>query len=390
MDGSKSSVQRSRWLTFAQVRFVLGLVLVLSATLTAARIGITCVQPLATVDPGYFPESRGLGTAADGLPIVGDYSAVGQKRSLVTNAVCDFGVVSPLTLLSKTLTIQNDSNSRWTVASLRTSCGCAVASISPSTIEPSKSATIDLTYRPGSLSVDDERRIEVSFREPTAPQLVVTIRAQVRPPLSVSEHQILFQECHDETPPVAVKVWNYGETRWKGITATAMQGYVVTDTIDGADAELPVGACQSWVVNVRPMFPESAPDAVLFDEIRIQSVDNAKHHQADVRVELLKSVGVRVAPKQILVRPARNGMPTRTTLYILFPNPISTIGTDVSLRTDFPGKLTHTWSRINDRSWRLTIELTPTDAQWAESTSAVEIHYANIAPVVLPILTSHN
>jgi hypothetical protein len=122
----------------------------------------------------------------------------------------DFGVVRPSQSVSHEFRVTNPSDSAWTFAQFRITCGCTVADISSEVIPPGGSATVTFSYRPPSEVGDDRRSIDVVFQEPSAPLVRLTVEAKAREPVSLFPVRAqLPRAMHGRPHETRVFVGNY-------------------------------------------------------------------------------------------------------------------------------------------------------------------------------------
>jgi hypothetical protein len=92
----------------------------------------------------------------------------------------DFGTVQEGDTVRYTFNFSNKGNAILKISDIKTSCGCTAALVSSEKIEPGKDGTLnvslDTSHRSGKMS----RRITVYSNDPTNPDLVLTIFADVQ------------------------------------------------------------------------------------------------------------------------------------------------------------------------------------------------------------------
>ena len=91
----------------------------------------------------------------------------------------DFGKVQEGDTVKYTFNFNNKGNAVLNIRDIKTSCGCTAALVSSQKVEPGKSGTLavslDTSHRAGKMS----RRITIYSNDPTNPDMVLTIFADV-------------------------------------------------------------------------------------------------------------------------------------------------------------------------------------------------------------------
>lgn len=143
-------------------------------------------------------------------------------QSSTSELVHDFGIVAPGQQLSATVPIQNPTQRELRVSGLRRSCSCANASLSSRTIAPQSAISLNVRYLAPMMASDERRHIEVMFSDRAVSPLRVTVKAQVRPPLTVATDEINMGDVLAGTSKEMVfPVYNYSRLDWDGLDVKA-------------------------------------------------------------------------------------------------------------------------------------------------------------------------
>lgn len=149
----------------------------------------------------------------DDAPISGSLNA--SKSLRLTH---DLGIVRPMSKVTHTFTVTNPTHHALTLAHIHESCSCTVAEVSRSVIPAGETAKVAVTFSAPNQASDGERTVQISFQEPTAPTVYLTIHASVRPAVTVFPPELDFLEVlPGQTANRTVMVYNYGDTDWSDI-----------------------------------------------------------------------------------------------------------------------------------------------------------------------------
>jgi len=163
------------------------------------------------------PEESGIGGSV-GVP-----SDEGTRITLEH----DFGVVLPESVSQCRFLVRNSQSAAWTLKKVHVDCSCTIPAVSKTVFEPGQEEAIDLAYKAGGDTVDDKRRVLVTFKEAGAPVVELVVNAQVRRPLTVAPRELSLR---DVIPGEAVTrhliVRNFGSQDWKSIGLEADVGWL--------------------------------------------------------------------------------------------------------------------------------------------------------------------
>lgn len=111
-------------------------------------------------------------------------SAKPQIAAETTNI--DLGDVPNGEVITRQIAIRNDGEATLNVQSLSTSCGCTTATLDAMQIEPGQSANLHITFDSGAHGPDLTgpllRHVYVNSDDPTQPELIVELAANITPP----------------------------------------------------------------------------------------------------------------------------------------------------------------------------------------------------------------
>ncbi len=150
---------------------------------------------------------RWMVVAASGLFLVvclGDYlGRVRGPRAVCDEPVYDFGVARSGMQVQHRFVLHNRGHGKFTVAALRSDCGCAAAEVSEKVVAPGASVTIDATLSLKSIRGPTRKRVVVHTDDPRRAYLVLTMQGQVQSDLTVRPEELAFAvPSSEELAPV--------------------------------------------------------------------------------------------------------------------------------------------------------------------------------------------
>jgi len=100
--------------------------------------------------------------------------------------VYDFGTTSLVDSVTGTFTFQNAGDGELKVSPPKPSCGCTVASVKPNTLKPGEKGELVFKVNVGSAHGPLEKHITVPSNDPAAPNINLTIKAEMKQVLEVN------------------------------------------------------------------------------------------------------------------------------------------------------------------------------------------------------------
>jgi hypothetical protein len=144
----------------------------------------------------------------------------------------DFGIVRTGAVVRHSFLIRNISKKPWTFARFGRSCSCTVSRTSTERIPPSASGEVEVTYRTGTASANDQRTVDVHVAEEDAPVIMLVVKAQVRNPITVSNDSVDFQHIGlGETPEYSLDVENYSDREFRILSAKSSSAWLRTSQV---------------------------------------------------------------------------------------------------------------------------------------------------------------
>lgn len=111
-----------------------------------------------------------------------------QKKLLLEN---NFGTQPPNQELFHTFIIRNNSDRKWTLANIQTSCACTTSDVSANTIQPHDSIDVLIKYRTSNELKNDKKIIRVNFKEQYAPEVHLMVSSFIREKLTVLPSRLI-------------------------------------------------------------------------------------------------------------------------------------------------------------------------------------------------------
>ncbi|MCA9145087.1 MAG: DUF1573 domain-containing protein [Planctomycetales bacterium] len=167
----------------------------------------------------------------------------------------DLGVVSIGHESVERFEIHNDSSSPWTLKTIHVNCSCTTTKITANIFPPEHSESVYVRYKAGSRSSNEKRSVIVEFEERDAPQVRLSITAQVRKVMSVDPREVVVSPVANVQPTVEkdVRLYNFGPLPWQSVTAKPSVDWlnvVVTQVRDDVDAPVAGEPSQLWNVHL--------------------------------------------------------------------------------------------------------------------------------------------
>ena len=151
------------------------------------------------------------------------------------------GVVRPGAIHSHQFEITNTADVPWTFELIRAGCTCTVDRVTREVVPPGESTLVDVSYTAGHRPADERRTVDIRFKEPSAPLVVLALEAVVRDPLTVTPWEIALREDADGRAASFLRVLNHSGRNWKGLSTETDCDWLAVDTVpvplDGKHAD---------------------------------------------------------------------------------------------------------------------------------------------------------
>lgn len=170
----------------------------------------------------------------------GSGSRVGPQRNAVS---IDLGVLSPKSQVERSVTLTNDSTHTWTVKGASSDCTCLVEEVVPRVIAPGQSFQVRFRFKAGDNPGRIDRHMHVSFKEPEAGPIIVSLTGTVRAWAEASPHVLSFgtilrgskTETTFEVAVVGPQVWDAKKVRTTlpGLELRLLSSRDIVHEVDG-------------------------------------------------------------------------------------------------------------------------------------------------------------
>lgn len=139
----------------------------------------------------------------------------------------DFGRVSPGATLNHTFRITNNTDTKWTIKKLATTCSCTIARPQSNVLLPHSAQALEVTYKSPSDCADDKRFVTVQFHEDHSPIYELGIAAQVRRPLSIQKRNLHFTGLAIRGAKTQeLQIENYSGEKWNRLNVEHDQAWL--------------------------------------------------------------------------------------------------------------------------------------------------------------------
>ncbi len=250
------------------------------------RLGVEFSQRIVIV--GLFCSSVFLSIACDT-----NRDADGLKVSSATQINCDVSkevlelrgrielkndlqVVRPQSRTTSTFGLTNQSGVRWQIDKLGASCGCTVASVSKREIEPGEQLTVTTEFTAGGEEFK-ESYIDIGLATPAALSFRLTLMANVRLPMSLSDNNLdfgLVEIASDREANANVErvfeVRNFTQIPWSEIVAESSADWCCVKSVEALRTSASQSPCQIWRVACA-ICPDSLPTEKETASIHVRS-----------------------------------------------------------------------------------------------------------------------
>ena len=141
----------------------------------------------------------------------------------------DFGRVAPGQTLTHSFTIENNTDTDWTIKRIVTNCSCTIAQPQSNVLSRHSAQSIEVTYKAPVDFADDRRVVTVLFDEDESPEYELLVTAQVRRPLSIKKRNLHFAGLPiGMAKTQEIEVENYSNDAWDCLNVEHNQKWVTT------------------------------------------------------------------------------------------------------------------------------------------------------------------
>lgn len=314
--------------------------------------------------------------------------------------VHDCGVVNPGYAEWVEIPIRNTATISWSVQHIIKSCSCTNASISKPEINPGEEAIFKALFTAGSEAVDVVRGIRLQFQGNHRDDLLIQLKANVRPELLCYPRTIqLSFSGSTSTAAQTLYFANYSKAEWTGIDVEALNGkaqvatpmQLSTSNSTVRQTTLKPPPRQLWSVEITPT-PASSSGRLTFDQIRVTAI-GAQIPPVTVPVTI-DGTGIRYfLPRRLFLGECRPRVRRRCDVTINFRDACPESETmDVRLTSDFNLTISGEMQYLTDHARRLQLEFVVPDNEMILNTTihcnidSSTIHTSLSLPLTLRIV----
>jgi hypothetical protein len=130
--------------------------------------------------------------------IAGLISLSGQDKApsiVVDNPVKDFGKVMQGEMIKHLFSFSNQGSAVLEILSVEPSCGCQAASLSTKQIQAGQSGQIEVSVDTAGVTGAIDETVNIITNDPRRPSVSFSVKADVRPEISVSSPSIYFESA---------------------------------------------------------------------------------------------------------------------------------------------------------------------------------------------------
>jgi len=111
---------------------------------------------------------------------------------------CDLGRIPPGRTVTRPFLVKNLGQGPLRILKLVPSCGCTTAKGAPQTLAPGGEATLEVVLNPAGFRGRIQKTVQVQTDQADVPVQVLTLGAEVVPPIVASANQIVFDDVSRE------------------------------------------------------------------------------------------------------------------------------------------------------------------------------------------------
>lgn len=280
----------------------------------------------------------------------------GGRRVALRHA---FGLVRPGTELRYRFHLPNPTAGVWTIEKVEPGCSCTGVALSRREIGPGEEALIDVTLKAGDEVGDREMAVRLRLREPTAPEVLLSITAAVRREMTCHPQEVALT---DRARTAVLNVFNYSGEDWSSLVASPSAGWLaarceLTDEVANVPKDGPVPR-QTWRLRVTAR--EGAVGETGAERLRLWVP--GREFASDVLVQYRTEPVMRAAPAEVFFGECPPGVEVTKKVLLLFRDGAAPAGPDgVIVRCSPGGALKHALVPSAENSWQLELTLAPDD-----------------------------
>ncbi len=168
----------------------------------------------------------------------------------VDRPVFDFGTIPQGKKVEHAFILRNKGNAPLTIKNTRTSCGCTVANVSASVVQPSKSTEIRASFDSGNFFGNVTKTIAVESNDPKTPVYTLTLKGTVVEEIAVTPRQVNLGTLRAGTgKEFAVTIENKGN---KQFHVTEVKSSLPQAVVTVAKNTINPGNTGTILINVTP------------------------------------------------------------------------------------------------------------------------------------------
>lgn len=280
----------------------------------------------------------------------------------------DIGVVRPERTVLHRFPITNTSTCTWTWKRVHSECSCAVASMSAPYIRPGCTEVVDVRYTAGRRSAREIKRISVLFEEPSAPEVILELRATVRPLLAFSRECIELSGAYKQSDPISysVLVESFSPNPLTSLHLRSSEPWLHAEgrllTPDRANGESDaLFAREVFRVDLSIDVTE-LPHGMYSAILEASDLQISRSAGAKLLIQLKVDAPIRSVPSRISLGVVTAGCTARRTMLLQFsPNLFPVAPPSAHARDGLKGKLSFQWTALPPNTWCIDAEFTASD-----------------------------
>ena len=275
----------------------------------------------------------------------------------------DFGLLNPGVNVSYRFPIHNSDKRAVTVRRVLTSCTCTVTELSSKHIAAGGCAFATLMYKAGERPDDDRRQLVLTFEEPWARPIALTVTARIRRPLTLSLDQISFGRiAQGYSSTNVLQVENFSDKDWTSISTTCNAQWITTSaprlqkTPKAMDQPR-----QAWQIDVTATPDKSAVGECNADLVVVPAgVDVPEAQQVHLSADF--AAPIVASPAQLFFGEVKPGRTYKASTTLFFSPGYQPPGKDtVKFQHSLGDNLQLEWKNVTSEHWDLEASLTPTE-----------------------------
>ena len=278
----------------------------------------------------------------------------------------DFGVVAQATELEWVFRVANGSSDIWRIQTVRSDCGCAVASVSSEVIQPGAAATVRVALTTASESREQVNRVVIRFADPEVPLVLLRTVAHVRGDMTVAPESLTF--VGKQPKGMSVTVRNFSKKDWGDLQVKCAAPWVVISRPVEIEERVATESMillgrQAWRFNAS-ISPELAQHeeerAILAISAVTDSGTNAEEAALTIPVAFSNPADVCVVPSEFFFGVLESDQEAIETVEVRFREEIASRLSSSNWRlASVPDRLFVQSRRLAPQCWELKAKFTP-------------------------------